>query len=76
MEHFDAPCFSALDLHGFIKEMNRITLETCGCRISEDMSVYVEKFAHGGMSDISADSGLQMEFRFYAADCVSLDWME
>lgn len=50
MEHFDAPCFSALDLHGFIKEMNRITLETCGCRISEDMSVYVEKFAHGGMS--------------------------
>lgn len=50
MEHFDAPCFSALDLHGFIKEMDRVTLETCGCRISEDMSVYVEKFAHGGMS--------------------------
>lgn len=50
MRYFDSPSFISLDLHGFIKEMEKITWEKCGCGISEHMNVYIEEFAHGGMS--------------------------
>ena len=38
MEHFDDPSFDGLDLHGFIKEIDRVTLEKCArlCELGLD----------------------------------------
>ncbi len=50
MKHFDNPAYNDLDLAGFIREINQITMKLCGCGVSEDLNVYVEHFDHGGMS--------------------------
>ena len=50
MKHFDNPTYNDLDLPGFIREINQITMKLCGCGVSEDLNTYVESFDHGGMS--------------------------
>lgn len=49
-KHFDDPRYNSLDLRGFIREVEAVIREKCGRRLTPDMAIYVEEFAHGGMS--------------------------
>lgn len=49
-KHFDDPRYNRIDLRQFIGEVEAVIQEKCGRRLAPDMQVYVEEFAHGGMS--------------------------
>jgi len=50
MEHFDNPSFDKINLSDFVREIQRYFHQKSGTWLCGDTEVYVEEFAHGGMS--------------------------